>query len=59
MAIDALIGEEEQNGKQERTKRKKQGAGSQPRYPGPFRRLLRRAVSEMGIEGALSKIVFN
>ena len=29
-AIDALIGEEEQNGKQKRTKRKKQGAGPHP-----------------------------
>ena len=42
-AIDALTGEEEQNGKQKRTKRKKQGAGPQPSYPGPFSRLLLRA----------------
>ena len=40
-AIDALIGEEEQNGKQKRAKRKKQGAGPQPSYPGPFIHLLR------------------
>ena len=39
-AIDALIGDEEQNGKLKRTKTKKQGAGSQPSYPGPFGRLL-------------------
>ena len=39
-ATDALIGDEEQNGKQKRTKRKKQGTGSQPSYPGPFSCLL-------------------
>ena len=33
-ATDVLIGEEEQNGKQKRTKRKKQGADPQPSYPG-------------------------
>ena len=33
-SIDALTGdEEESNGKQKRTKRKKQGAGPQPSYP--------------------------
>ena len=32
---DALIGNEEQNGKQ-----KKKGASPQPRYPGPFGHLL-------------------
>ena len=43
-AIDALIGDEEQNGKQKKVKkRKKQGTGPQPSYPGPFGRLLRRA----------------
>ena len=42
-AIDAIIGEEEQNGKQKRAKRKKQGAVPQPSYAGPFNRLLRRA----------------
>ena len=40
--IDALIGDEEQNGKQKKEK-EKQGAGPQPSYPGPFSRLLRRA----------------
>ena len=35
-ATDALIGDEEQNGKQKRTKRKKQGAGPQPIYSVPF-----------------------
>ena len=33
-AIDVLIGDEEQNGKPEITKRKNQGAGHQPSYPG-------------------------
>ena len=42
-ATDALIREEEQNGKQKRTKRKKQGPGLQPSYSGQFSRLLRRA----------------
>ena len=42
-ATDALIGDEEKNGKQKRTKRKKQGAGPQPSNPGPFSRLLQRA----------------
>ena len=42
-ATDALTGDEEQNGKQKRTKRKKQGAGPQLSYPGPFSCLLRRA----------------
>ena len=42
-STDALIGDEDQNGNQKRTKRKKQGAGPQPSYPGPFSRLLRRA----------------
>ena len=41
--IDALTGDEEQNGKQKKTKRKKQGASPQPSYPGPFNRLLRRS----------------
>ena len=41
--IDALIGDEEQNRKQKRTKGKKQGAGPQPSYPGPLRRFLRHA----------------
>ena len=35
-ARDALIGDEEHNGKQ-----KKQGDGPQPSYPGPFGHLLR------------------
>ena len=39
-AIDALIGDEEQNGKQKKTKGKKQGVGPQPSYPGPFGYLL-------------------
>ena len=42
-ATDALIEEEEQNRKPKRTKRKKQGAGLQPSYLGPFSLLLRRA----------------
>ena len=42
-AIDALIGDEEQNGKRKITNKKKQGEGPQPRYPGPFSRLLRLA----------------
>ena len=42
-AIDAIIGDEEQNGKQKRPKRKKQGTGPQPNYPGLFSRLLHRA----------------
>ena len=42
-AIDALIGYEEQSGKQKRIKRRKQGAGPQPSYLGPFSRLLRLA----------------
>ena len=41
--VDAFIGEEEQNGKQKRGKRKKQGAVPQPSYPGPFSSLLRHA----------------
>ena len=40
-ATDALIGDEEQNGKEKRTKRKKEGADPQPRYSEPFSRLLR------------------
>ena len=40
--VDAFIGEEEQNGKQKRIIRKKQGADPEPSYPGPFSRLLRR-----------------
>ena len=32
-AFDALLGDEEQNGKQKRTKRKKPGAGPQPSHP--------------------------
>ena len=36
---DVLIGDEEQNGKQKRIKRKKQGAGPQPSYPGSFSHL--------------------
>ena len=44
-AIDALIEDEEQNAKQKkRTKRKKQGTGPQPSYPGSSGRLLRPAV---------------
>ena len=39
--IDALPGEEEQNGKQE--KKKKQEARPQTSYPGPFGRLLQPA----------------
>ena len=35
-AIDALRGDEEQNGKEKRIKRKKQGAGPPPSYPGPL-----------------------
>ena len=35
-ATDALIGEEDQNGKQKTTKRKKPGAGLQPNYAEPF-----------------------
>ena len=42
-ATDALTGDEEQNGKQKRTKGKKQGVVPQPSYPGLFSRLLRRA----------------
>ena len=42
-ADGALIGDEEQNEKQKRIKRKKQGEGSQPRYPGPFSHLLQHA----------------
>ena len=42
-AIDALIREEEQNGKQKRTKRKKQGVVLQPNYPGLVSHFLRRA----------------
>ena len=38
-AIDALIGGEEQTGKKGREQRKKQGAGFQLSYPGPFGRL--------------------
>ena len=41
-ATDALTGDEEQNGKQKRTKRKKLGVGPQPSSPGSFSRLLRR-----------------
>ena len=40
---DALIGDEDQNGKQKKTKIQKQGTGPQPSYRGPFNRLLRRA----------------
>ena len=40
---NALTGDEEENGKQKRTKRKEQGAGPQPSYLGLFNRLLRRA----------------
>ena len=39
-AVDELIEEEEQKGKQKITKRKSQGAGPKPRYPGPFGHLL-------------------
>ena len=39
-ATDALTGNEEQKGKQKRTKRKKQGAGPQLSYSGPFSHLL-------------------
>ena len=42
--IYVLIGEEEQNGKQKRIKRKKQGPGSKPSYSGPFAYPLRPAV---------------
>ena len=42
-AVDVHTGDEEQNGKQKRTKRKKQGVGPQPSYPGPFSLLLRRS----------------
>ena len=42
-ATDELIGDEKQNGKQKITKRKKQGAGNQPSYLGPFNPLLRPA----------------
>ena len=40
-AIDALIGEEEQNGKQKEEQKKKQGAGPQPSCLGLFAHLLR------------------
>ena len=40
--VDGLVGNEEQNGKQKRIKRKKQGAGP-PNPAIPFSRLLRRA----------------
>ena len=36
-ATDVLIGDEEQNGKQKRMKRKKQEVGHQTRFPGLFR----------------------
>ena len=42
-AVDAIIGDEEQNGKEKKTKRKKQGMGSHPSCRGPYSRLLRRA----------------
>ena len=42
-ATDALTGDKEQNGKLERTKRKKQGAGPHPSYPGSFSSLQQRA----------------
>ena len=40
-ATDALTGDEKQNGKQKKTKRKKQGASPQPSYPGTYSHLLR------------------
>ena len=36
LPTDALIGNEEQNEKQKRTKRKKQEVGPEPSYPGKF-----------------------
>ena len=42
-ATDAHIGDEEQNGKKKKNKRKKHGAGPQPGYPRAFGRLLRPA----------------
>ena len=43
LAVDALIGDEEQMGKKKREQRQKEGAGFQPGYPRLFGRLLRPA----------------
>ena len=40
---DALIEDEEQNGKQKKEPKEKLGTDPQPSYPGPFSSLLRRA----------------
>ena len=40
LAIDTIIGDEEQTGKNKREQRKKQGVALQPSYLGPLGRLL-------------------
>ena len=45
-AIDAVIEDEEMNGKQKKDEKEKQEVGSQPKYPAPFHLLSQRAYSE-------------
>ena len=57
-ASDALIGDEEQNGKQKKNKKKETGIGFSPRHPGPFGHKVVRLVSlgELLIIGTTSQI---